>query len=145
MSSYWCDNPREHEREGRRDYERHGRYGYDSQQYNDHWDDCAKHYRQGFDEARREDERRQEAYEEEMAERRRHERQAHDRWLEEQQRESEEEYYERQQWEEQQYAPEPNTPHEIVFSLLPSLNWPHKRIRSWARLHGVKLKDRHQF
>jgi len=55
--SLWCDNPRKHRREGERDYERGGRYGYDSQQYNDHWDDCAKHYREGFDEARREESR----------------------------------------------------------------------------------------
>ncbi len=74
--SYWnCDNPREHKRQGERDFERNGSYGYDSRKYNDHWDDCNKAYRDGFDEARREqeyrDERQREREEQEAQERRR--------------------------------------------------------------------------
>ena len=74
--SYWnCDNPREHKRQGERDFERYGSYGYDSRKYNDHWDDCNKAYKDGFDEARREweyeQERQREREEEEAAERRR--------------------------------------------------------------------------
>lgn len=74
--SYWnCDNPCEHKRQGERDFERKGSYGYDSHKYNDHWDDCNKAYKDGFDEARREheyqQERQREREEEEAAEHRR--------------------------------------------------------------------------
>lgn len=97
--SMWCDNPSDHRREGERDYERGGRYGYDSQQYNDHWNDCSKFYREGFDEARREDERRQERLEEQRHEEARAERRAQERRMEERQQLEEEEYYQRQQQE----------------------------------------------
>ena len=59
--SYWtCDNPREHQRQGERDFERNGRYGYDDHKYHDHFDECNKAYRDGFDEAKREQDRRDE-------------------------------------------------------------------------------------
>lgn len=136
--SLWCDNPRGHRREGERDYERGGRYGYDSQRYNDHWNDCSKYYREGFDEARREDERRQERFEEQQAEERRAERRAYERRMEARMQQEEEEYYQRQQHEQQDYPPEP-TPESEAHKLLNSLNWSRKRKIGWFRLHGLKF------
>ena len=136
--SMWCDNPRDHRREGERDYERGGRYGYDSQQYHDHWNDCSKYYREGFDEAKREDERRQERLEEQQAEERRHERRIEERRMEERQQIEEEEYYQHQQRQEQQYPPEPTTD-DFVRQHLISLGWTRKRRLKWCRLHKVKL------
>ncbi len=76
MSYGWCDNPREHKREGERDFERHGRYGYDTEKYHDHWNDCNKAYQDGFNEARREQERREERRDEELREQQREDRRA---------------------------------------------------------------------
>lgn len=66
----YCNNSDEHKREGRQDFERHGRYGYDSWKYDDPFNDCNKAYRDGFNEARREEERREERRQEEAREER---------------------------------------------------------------------------
>jgi hypothetical protein len=135
----WCDNPNEHRREGERDFERGGRYGYNSHQYHDHWDDCAKHYQEGFDSARREEERRQEFREEQERQERNQERRRMESRREE--REQEEEYYSRQnQWGEPEY-PEPSETQIIAGTILPALNWSRKRIRHWCKQHHLKLTD----
>ena len=131
----WCDNPREHKREGERDYERHGRYGYDSRQYNDHWDDCAKHYREGFDEAKREDDLRQELREEREAQERQEERRVR------QQRQEQSEWEEQQDYLYQEDCEQQEKDHSDLLNIqyLHSLKWSRKRIRKWCQLKGVKL------
>lgn len=145
--SFWCDNPREHQREGHRDYERGGRHGYDSRQYNDHFDDCAKEYRKGFDEARREDERREELREEMRRQEAAEERRIREWRQREREREEqmEEEYYQQQsgqqyEWE-GQIPPEPLTPAEATaYLLLPSLKWSRKRRIKWCRRNNIPFK-----
>ena len=61
--SYYCNNPEEHRREGRQDFERRGYY--DHEQYNQPFDECSRHYTEGYDQARREEEYRQEMQAEE--------------------------------------------------------------------------------
>lgn len=92
MSYGWCDNEDEHKWEGRDDFERRGPYGYDSEKYHDHWNDCNSAYRDGFDQARRDDERRREEREREEAE----EYRQHQRDLEHQREE--------EMWEDQRFA-----------------------------------------
>lgn len=58
----FCHNESDHIREGRNDYERRG-YP-DRDMYDDPFNDCSRYYKQGFDEAKREEEREQERREE---------------------------------------------------------------------------------
>lgn len=86
---YFCNNENDHRREGRRDYEYRGHP--DSQKYNNHWDDCSRYYREGYDEARREEERAQERREEERQREAAEDRQR--QYRNEIRRQEEEEYY----------------------------------------------------
>lgn len=93
----YCDNERDHQREGEKDFDNRGRYGYDSQRYQNHVDACDEAYTKGFDSARREDDRRQEMREEEEAQERqemmRH--RERDEMEQEQEQQREQEMYER--------------------------------------------------
>lgn len=105
----FCSNSDEHKREGREDYNRYGRYGYDSEKYHDHWSDCNRAYRDGFDEEiRRDDQRREEREREERIERQQM-REARER---REMREAEEEYLYQQDFEQE---PPPQMPEELPF------------------------------
>ncbi|MBI3936012.1 MAG: hypothetical protein HY323_03475 [Betaproteobacteria bacterium] len=63
--SYWDEQ--DARKEGRDDFRNRGAYGYDHERYYDRASDDGRAYRNGFDEARREEERRQEERDEEEA------------------------------------------------------------------------------
>ena len=132
--SMWCDNPREHERDGRSDFERHGRYGYDHQHYQGHGD-CDKHYTRGFDEAKREHERIEEQREEEQRQESQRHREEHRR----RERMDEEEYYERERYEEYCREQEALEANHIANQFVQHLNWSKKRRVRWLRRKGFAV------
>jgi len=138
--SYYCDNPREHKREGERDFERGGRYGYDDRQYHDSFDPCSRHYREGFDDARREQERREERRQEEQDAQAREDRRIHNQRMAA--REEDEQREQQHEWEQQEdyAAMERAHYHGQALKFCHDHQMSRRERIKWMRRNGYTLK-----